>query len=165
MIFRALIFFALAAISQLSVAGSMVVLDVQAALQSSNAAQAFRADLVKSTSSQESQVRDLEAQAKKMQSDFELNKGLLTQEQIHQKDLQFKKVYGEYQRQLQALQQQRAALEKEFLDGMRPKLDQVIKALIDEGDISLIINRQSAIYVEPRIDITGEIIKRLNAQE
>ena len=151
--------------TSLAHAGQAVVLDVQAALQSSDAAQAFRADLVKSTSSQESQVRDLESQAKKMQSDFELNKGLLTQEQIHQKDLQFKKVYGEYQRQLQALQQQRAALEKEFLDGMRPKLDQVIKALIDEGDISLIINRQSAIYVEPRIDITGEIIKRLNAQE
>lgn len=146
-------------------AGQAVVLDVQAALQSSNAAEAFRADLVKSTSQQESQVRDLENQAKKMQSDFELNKGLLTQEQIQQKDLQFKKVYGEYQRQLQALQQQRAAMEKEFLEGMRPKLDQVIKALIDEGDISLIINRQSAIYVEPRIDITGEIIKRLNAQE
>ncbi|NRP16179.1 OmpH family outer membrane protein [Marinobacterium sp. xm-a-152] len=146
-------------------AGQAVVLDVQAALQSSNAAEAFRADLVKSTSQQESQVRDLETQAKKMQSDFELNKGLLTQEQIQQKDLQFKKVYGEYQRQLQALQQQRAAMEKEFLEGMRPKLDQVIKALIDEGDISLIINRQSAIYVEPRIDITGEIIKRLNAQE
>jgi outer membrane protein len=161
------IFFVFAAIltTSLAHAGQAVVLDVQAALQSSNAAQAFRADLVKSTSSQESQVRDLEAQAKKMQSDFELNKGLLTQEQIQQKDLQFKKVYGEYQRQLQALQQQRAALEKEFLDGMRPKLDQVIKALIDEGDISLIINRQSAIYVEPRIDITGEIIKRLNAQE
>jgi outer membrane protein len=146
-------------------AGQAVVLDVQAALQSSNAAEAFRADLVKSTSQQESQVRDLETQAKKMQSDFELNKGLLTQEQIQQKDLQFKKVYGEYQRQLQMLQQQRAAMEKEFLEGMRPKLDQVIKALIDEGDISLIINRQSAIYVEPRIDITGEIIKRLNAQE
>ena len=151
--------------TSLAHAGQAVVLDVQAALQSSDAAQAFRADLVKSTSSQESQVRDLESQAKKMQSDFELNKGLLTQQQIQQKDLQFKKVYGEYQRQLQALQQQRAALEKEFLDGMRPKLDQVIKALIDEGDISLIINRQSAIYVEPRIDITGEIIKRLNAQE
>lgn len=151
--------------TSLAHAGQAVVLDVQAALQSSDAAQAFRADLVKSTSSQESQVRDLESQAKKMQSDFELNKGLLTQEQIQQKDLQFKKVYGEYQRQLQALQQQRAALEKEFLDGMRSKLDQVIKALIDEGDISLIINRQSAIYVEPRIDITGEIIKRLNAQE
>ena len=151
--------------TSLAHAGQAVVLDVQAALQSSDAAQAFRADLVKSTSSQESQVRDLESQAKKMQSDFELNKGLLTQEQIQQKDLQFKKVYGEYQLQLQALQQQRAALEKEFLDGMRSKLDQVIKALIDEGDISLIINRQSAIYVEPRIDITGEIIKRLNAQE
>jgi len=151
--------------TSLAHAGQAVVLDVQAALQSSNAAEAFRASLVKNTSQQESQVRDLEAQAKKMQSDFELNKGFLTQEQIQQKDLQFKKVYGEYQRQLQALQQQRAAMEKEFLDGMRPKLDQVIKALIDEGDISLIINRQSAIYVEPRIDITGEIIKRLNAQE
>ncbi len=151
--------------SSTAYAGQAVVLDVQAALQSSNVAQAFRTNLVESTSQQESQVRDLEAQAKKMQSDFELNKGLLTQEQIQQKDLQFKKVYGEYQRQLQALQQQRAAMEKEFLDGMRPKLDQVIKALIDEGDISLIINRQSAIYVEPRIDITGEIIKRLNAQE
>ena len=165
MIARSFIFWIFTVFSYSATAGSMVVLDVQAALQSSNAAEAFRADLVNSTSQQESQVRDLEAQAKKMQSDFELNKGLLTQEQIQQKDLQFKKVYGEYQRQLQALQQQRAAMEKEFLDGMRPKLDQVIKALIEEGDISLIINRQSAIYVEPRIDITGEIIKRLNAQE
>lgn len=163
--FKTILVFLAISTTSIAYAGQAVVLDVQAALQSSSAAEAFRADLVKRTSSQESQVRDLETQAKKMQSDFELNKGLLTQEQIQQKDLQFKKVYGEYQRQLQTLQQQRAAMEKEFLEGMRPKLDQVIKALIDEGDISLIINRQSAIYVEPRIDITGEIIKRLNAQE
>lgn len=138
------------------------VLDVQVALQNSEAAKAFRSSLQKSTAEAESRVLELETQAKALQAELNQSQGLASSEQLEQKQLQFQKVFDEYQRQGQVLQQQRAAEEQKFLQTMRPKLDAVIKSLIEEKEISLILNRQSAIYVEPGIDITPDIIQRLN---
>lgn len=143
-------------------AGAMVLLDVDAALRASEPAKAFSASLLQSTQSDEKAVKDLEQQARQLQADLERSKGLLSTEELQRKQMQFQKVYGEYQKQGQALQQLRAQKEQAFIQGIRPKLDEVIKQLIQERQISVILNRQSAIYTEPGVDITADVVKKLN---
>jgi outer membrane protein len=143
-------------------AGAMVLLDVDAALRASEPAKAFSASLLQSTQSDEKAVKDLEQQARQLQADLEKSKGLLSTEDLQRKQMQFQKVYGEYQKQGQALQQLRAQKEQAFIQGIRPKLDEVIKQLIQERQISVILNRQSAIYTEPGVDITADVVKKLN---
>jgi outer membrane protein len=143
-------------------AGAMVLLDVDAALRASEPAKAFSASLLQSTQSDEKAVKDLEQQARQLQADLEKSKGLLSTEELQRKQMQFQKVYGEYQKQGQALQQLRAQKEQAFIQGIRPKLDEVIKQLIQERQISVILNRQSAIYTEPGVDITADVVKKLN---
>ena len=143
-------------------AGTMVLLDVDAALRASEPAKAFSASLLQSTQSDEKAVKDLEQQARQLQADLEKSKGLLSNDELQRKQMQFQKVYGEYQKQGQALQQFRAQKEQAFIQGIRPKLDEVIKQLIQERQISVILNRQSAIYTEPGVDITADVVKKLN---
>lgn len=46
--------------------------------------------------------------------------------------IQFQKVFTEYQRNGQALQQKRMEREQAFIQEMRPKLDKVIRELIEK---------------------------------
>ena len=59
-------------------AGSLVTLDVDAALRASESAKAFSASLLQSTQSDEKAVKDLEQQARQLQADLEKSKGLLS---------------------------------------------------------------------------------------
>jgi len=54
--------------------------------------------------------------------------------------------------------------EQEFLASMRPELDRVLRRLIEENNISLIINGQSVIYNTASIDITPKVIELLNLE-
>ncbi len=151
-------------ISPASQAGKIVSLGVQDALLASEAAKTFRDRLSAETASAEKNVVSLERQARDLQAKLKANQGLAAPEEQQKLQLQFQKVFQEYQRQGQALQQQRAEAEQKFIADMRPKLDAVIMKLIKEQEISLILNRQSTIYMEPGIDITPEVVKRLNAE-
>lgn len=154
----ALFLFAIS-VSAVASAGSVVALGAQDALLASDAAIAFREELLSETASAESSVRELEQQARELQSKVQSAAG----EDAQRAQLQFQKVYQQFQQQAQALQQQRAQREQEFIAQMRPKLDSVIRQLIEERDISVILNRQSTIYMEAGVDITPEVVKRLNA--
>ena len=142
-------------------AGEVVALGVQDALLASNAAIAFRESLATETAEAENSVRELEAQARDIQSKAQV--AGLAKADAERLELQFQKVYQQYQKQAQALQQLRAEREQAFIAQMRPKLDSVIRQLIEEREISVILNRQSTIYMEAGIDITPEVVKRLNA--
>lgn len=142
-------------------AGSVVALGAQEALQASEAAKAFREKLIEETAAAEKRVQELELQARDLQQKAQA-KGL-SSEEAQRVQLQFQKVYQEFQQQAQALQQNRAERESVFIAEMRPKLDQVIRQLIEEQGISVILNRQATIYMEAGVDITPEVVKRLNA--
>ena len=142
-------------------AGNVVALGAQEALQASEAAKAFREKLIEETAGAEKRVQELELQARELQKKAQAQ-GVSTEE-AQRVQLQFQKVYQEFQQQAQALQQNRAEREAAFIAEMRPKLDQVIRQLIDEQDISVILNRQATIYMEAGVDITPEVVKRLNA--
>ena len=160
-VFKSLVFAVLLVMGSLAHAGNVVALAPQEALQSSAAAQAFRQKVIEETQGTEKQVLELETQARDLQSRLQV--ATLPAEEAQRLELQFKKVYAEYQRQAQALQQTRAQQEQQFIAQMRPKLDEVIRQLIEERDISVILNRQSTIYMEAGVDITPEVVKRLDA--
>lgn len=141
-------------------AGSIVALGAQEALLASDAAKAFQETLLSETAAAEKSVRELEQQARELQAKAQDASG----EDAQRAQMQFQKVYQQFQQRAQALQQQRAEREQAFIAQMRPKLDAVIRQLIEERDISVILNRQSTIYMEAGVDITPEVVKRLNAQ-
>lgn len=148
-------------VGQGAIASGIVALGVQEALMASDAAKSFRASLLLETAAAEKHVNELEQQVVNLQRRVE-GAGQ-DAEESKRAQLQLEKVYREFQLQAQSLQQIRAEREALFLSDMRPKLDSVIRQLIDEQGISVILNREATIYMEAGIDITPEVVKRLNA--
>jgi len=142
-------------------AGKVVALGAQDALKASAAAQAFMQTLLDETAVQEKRVVELQQQAEELQ--VRLQSKELSKDEGERLQLQLQKVVTEFQRQGSALQQERAQREQAFIDEMRPKLDAVLRELIEEQDISVILNRQATIYMEAGVDITAEVVKRLDA--
>lgn len=141
--------------------GSVVALGVQEALQASDAAKVFQESLLKETEPAERALRELDEKARELQ--VKAQAGNLSKTESDQNRLQFEKVVQQLQQQAESLQRQRAEREQAFIAEMRPKLDAVIRELIEEQGISVILNRQSTVYMEAGVDITPEVVKRLNA--
>jgi len=147
--------------SSVAMSGSVVALGVQEALQASDAAKVFQDSLLKETEPAERALRELDEKARELQ--VKAQAGNLSKTESDQNRLQFEKVVQQLQQQAESLQRQRAEREQAFIAEMRPKLDAVIRELIEEQGISVILNRQSTVYMEAGVDITPEVVKRLNA--
>lgn len=143
-------------------AGKTVVLDVQKALLSSNAASALREEMKKEFADDQRQLLDLEKQAKSLQEQIQKKAGLSSDKEMEQLRLQFQKAFAEYQRRGQELQQRKAQKEQAFASEMKPKLDEIMMNMIKKDDIDLIVTKQAAIYADPKLDITARVIELLN---
>ena len=69
----------------------------------------------------------------------------------------------DYQFLVQKLQKSQNESQQELLAAMNPKLQAAIKEIIDEGTYNVIIERRSAIFVSPDLDITKKVTEKLNS--
>lgn len=146
-------------------ADKVAALNVQQALLSSNAAESFRKEVDAEFKPQSERLRDLEQQVKKLQGELQnAHANGASQEELQQKNLQYQKLVTEFQRQGQELQLQHREREQAFLAKMRPRLDAVIRDLIDKGGYDMVINKSSTIFTKPELDITQKVVELLNQQ-
>lgn len=145
-------------------AEKVAALSVQQALMSSKAAEEYRAKLKDEFSGEQKQLVELENQAKQLQQKMQQGQGTQSKEVTEQQRIQFQKAFAEYQRLGQELQQKQRQREQAFLQEMRPKLDKVIRGLIEEEGYGLVVNKQATIFVKPELDITAKVIELLNKQ-
>ncbi len=163
-LFRVFWFVAFAAFSGQAMAEKIAVLGIQQALLASEAASEFRAQLQEELTEDQRQLIDLEKQAKDAQAKLQANRDLVSQEQLAQMGTQFQKVYGEYQRQGKALQQKRLKREQEFVAQMKPKLDKILKELIEAEGYDVIIAKDATLFAKKELDITAKVVEMLNKQ-
>lgn len=152
-------------LSTSALADKVATLSVQQALLSSQAAEAFRQQMTEEFKPQAAQLAELEKQVKQMQGELQNAQAAgASQADLQQKNLQFQKLVTEYQRQGQEMQLQQRELEQAFLKKMRPRLDVVIRDLIEKGGYDVVLNKQSTIYAKPELDITEQVVDLLNKQ-
>lgn len=145
-------------------AQSIAVVDIQAALLTSNAAKQYQESLKAEFAKDQQSVVDLEKQVKAARDKAAKNKDLVSADELNKMKMQFQKVFAEYQRAGQALQQKKMQREQAFLQQMRPVLDKVLKEVIADGGYDLVISRQAAHYADKKYDITQKVVELLNKQ-
>ncbi|MGI1669367.1 MAG: OmpH family outer membrane protein [Neptuniibacter sp.] len=145
-------------------AQNIAVVDIQAALLTSTAAKQYQQSLKAEFAKEQQAVVDLEKQVKAARDKAAKNKDLVSADELNKMKMQFQKVFTEYQRAGQALQQKKMQREQAFLQQMRPQIDQVLKAVIAEGGYDLILSRQAAHYADKKYDITQKVVELLNKQ-
>lgn len=151
--------------TQQAYAQEIAVLGVQQALLNTKAAAAFREKLKKDFSDDESQVVDLQKQARALRDKIQKNAGLASKDELQQQQMQFRKVFAEYQKQAQHLQEEQGKREQAFIRTMKPKLDKVVRNLIKGGKIDLIISKRATIYADDAFDITAKVTELLDKEK
>lgn len=163
--FKTLLGFVLVASMSFSVhAEKIAVLGVQQALLASSAAADFREKLKSEFSKEERSLLDLEKQVKTARDKVTKNKDLASADELNKMKIQFQKVFAEYQRNGQALQQKRMEREQAFVQEMRPKLDKVIRALIEKEGYDVVLAKQATLFAKKEVDITPRVVELLNKQ-
>ena len=145
-------------------AEKIAVLGVQQALLASEAAADFRAKLKSEFAKDEQKVLDLEKQVKAAREKVAKNKDLVSKEELKKLKIQFQKVFAEYQRAGQALQQKRMEREQAFIQEMKPRLDKVIRGLIEKEGYDAVIAKQATLFAKKELDITPKVVELLNKQ-
>lgn len=154
----------LTAVSSQAMAEKIVVLGIQQALLASEAAKQFDAKLKAELADDQNQLIDLEKQAKAAKQKFDSSRDLASKEELQRLGNQLKKVFAEYQRKGKELQQKQMQREQAFLTEMKPRLDAVLKKLIETEGYDLILAKNTALYAKPAMDITPKVVELLNAQ-
>lgn len=112
--------------------------------------------------------KDAEAEQKKFQAaqnELRMQRSLLSPEAMQAREQKFKDEFEAAQRRLQerrrALDESRIKASKTFDDNLK----EVLKKLRAERKFDIILRkRPSVVFADPSVDITGEVLKRMNAR-
>ena len=135
--------------------------DLQKAIQETNAGKKAKKDLEKEFNSKKDELQKKEADLKKMNEDFEKKKNVLSddvrnkkQQELQQEMFKYRELVGQSQLNLQKREQE---LTKPILEKLQEVLDKVAK---DAGyTMVLEKNEQSVLWAKKDVDLTDEVVK------
>ena len=112
--------------------------------------------------------KDADAQQKRLQAarnELRLQRSLLSPEAMQIRERKFTDEVAAVQRRFQARKKSLDKSRAEALKVFEKNLKEVLKKLRADRKIDVIIKkRPSVIYADPSVDITGEVLKRMNAR-
>ncbi len=143
----------------------IAVLDTQRALVESEEAQALLQQAATELQTEEAEVQklgeEIRAIQEKLQTDGEVMSA--TEQRKLQKDIEDKQI--DYQFRVNKLQKEVNDRRQELLQQMVPKIDVVLKDLIELEGYDLIMERGSLRYVNSKHDITRKVTEKLNEKQ
>ncbi len=148
---------------QVSAEMKIAVLDYQMALLESDAAKKYSVDAESQFGSQLQRVKNLEAEAKRLQERLQRDGQQLAQSEAEKLDLEFRQKAREYQLASRELNEAKAQSDRQMLETLKPKLDAAVEAVLNAGNYDLVLDRGGVVEVKPQFDITRQVIERLNS--
>ncbi|WP_243633881.1 OmpH family outer membrane protein [Motiliproteus coralliicola] len=140
----------------------IAVLDMEAALSATKQAGVLRDKLKQEFSAEENQLRQMSEEGNALKAKLEKENSFLSDADRRQLLGQIQKKFQEFQTLGNQLKQQRLAREQAFLVEMRPQIESILKELVKNREIDIILNRKSAVFVDPKLDLTPVIAEELN---
>lgn len=143
----------------------IAVLDVQAAVLSSDDAKKFIEQVKKETGPDEEKLKNISAEGQKLQERMQKDGPVISEnerrklaEQIEEKAVTYKYLVGK----LQSTQRDK---QQELLAKMNPKVEKSVRELIKAEQYDLVLQRQAVVYATDAIDITAKVTDRINQQK
>lgn len=149
---------------QLAIANIIVVLKAEKAMFATEKAIALGQNLSAQLKPQTIRLDAMGQELQALQQRLEADKDIMSSDEVQKLQTAIQTLSVDYRKLKQYLSKAKLQVEQEFLANMRPALDKVLRQLIEENDITLIINGQSAIYNAAGIDITSKVVELLNLE-
>lgn len=137
----------------------VAVFDVQEAILNTNKAKAemkafeSRSDISKMISDAERLKKDIAALRAEM--------GKSGGSQEKQKSVEFKQ--ADFELIVRKLNSERQVAGKKLMEDVGPRLENIVKDIVEADGIGLLLDRKAAIHADPSFDITAKVTEKLNA--
>ncbi|MEX0605985.1 MAG: OmpH family outer membrane protein [Marinobacter sp.] len=138
------------------------VVDLRQALFSSTDAQAFSAQLQKDFADEESNVRTAQDKARQLKERLEKDGAMMNESERAKLGSEFQEKVQEFNLLKQRLDSTVAGRKQNFLESARPEVDAAVKELLEENDLDLILPSEAVVYAKPDMDLTSELLEKLN---
>jgi outer membrane protein len=140
----------------------IAILDVQRVVQKSKAAQTIRSQIEKMRTDFQAQVRDEEQALRRADQELAQQRAILAPDAYEARRKEFEERARQAQ---QRVQERKRKLEHVFGEAMGQVQQAMQKATADiakERDLALVLPRQSVVLSETRLDISTEVLARLD---
>lgn len=138
------------------------VVDLRQALFSSEEAQAFSEQMQQDFSGEESEVREVQEEARKLQQRLEQDGAMMNESERKQITAQFQEKVKEFNFLKQKLDSKVANRKQTFLDEARPEVDAAVQELLEEHNLDIILPSEAVVYAKPEMNLTGQLLEKLN---
>lgn len=159
-------------------ASLMIMLCSTSALASEIAVLDFRAAILQSKAGQEAskapraEVDQMKARLdkengklKEMIEAVKRDELTLSPEETKKRRQEINQKQAQLRGMVSAMQQQAQQMEQKLIHDLMPKGEAALKQIIEERKLDAVINRQAAIYTNSSVDITAELIKKLDEEK
>ena len=140
----------------------IAVMNYQMALLESDAAKKYAVDAEKKFGPQLNKLKQLEADAKRIQDRLVKDAEKMQQAERERLELEFKQKARDFQFQSKELNEAKAISDRDMLKQLKPKLDKAVEEVIKKGNYDLVLERGAVVEVKPQFDITKQVIERMN---
>lgn len=159
------IYFACAAVpvSAQGLSGVAVV-DIQRVMRESAAAKSIQGQIEKMRGSYQQEITKQENELRNAEQELNRQRTLVSPEAFNERRRQFEQKVGGLQRDVQ---NRKRALDTSFSSAMRTvenSLREIIEQLVTERRLNLVLIKSQTIYNAPELEMTDEVMKRLNAK-
>ncbi|WP_111496566.1 MULTISPECIES: OmpH family outer membrane protein [Marinobacter] len=138
------------------------VVDLRHALFASDSAQKFSQKLETEFKDDEAKVREAQETAQSLKERLEKDGAMMNESERKELSGQFQEKVQEYQYLKNRLNTTVSNRKKQFLEDAQPQVDEAVKALLEEHDLDMILPRQAVVLAKPDMDLTEELIEKLN---
>lgn len=138
------------------------VVDLRQALFTSSAAQAFSKQMEKQFKGQEEKVQKAHDAAQKIKDRLDKDGAMMNDSERSKLADNFKDKVKQFKYLRDQLNSKVTKRKKAFLSKAKPVVDQALQELVKEKHLDVILPREMVIYAKPDMDLTSELIDKLN---
>lgn len=138
------------------------LVDMRAALFSSDAAKEFTENMVNKYKQQDMEVRAVGEEGQKLEMRLKNDAAIMSDNERNKLASDLEAKIQEYKYLKSKLDKALAEKRQEFLNDSKPKVDQAINELVKEEKLDLLMPREAALYANQSMDLTEKFIKKLN---
>ncbi|MBC6443855.1 MAG: OmpH family outer membrane protein [Alphaproteobacteria bacterium GM202ARS2] len=149
--------------AEITVPGTRVgVIDIQAILRDSKAAQSLREQVDKETRKYRDQWVKRRDKIKDMQQDLERQRGLLSQDAFDKKYREWEKEATAFNREVKGREDELTLASNEALALLNEDLLKIIQQLKLKSNVNLVVGRSQVLIMDDQMDLTPHALKALD---
>jgi Skp family chaperone for outer membrane proteins len=142
----------------------IAVVDAGQIMQNSEAAKAVRNQIEKIGKNYDQGLTAEKDRLEKEQQELEQQRATLAADAFQQKQRDFQQKVAAFERELQERRRKLAEVDSNAAEQIRAALIQVVDQISKEMGLNLVMTRADVIHADPGMDITTEVLRRLNAK-